>query len=98
MPQIIYSRQAENDLGRLFAFLEPKSADVALRATRKIAKAIGQLSNHPRLGRAAVFNTDYCELIVPWGRSAYIVLYEVKADIRILAIRHGREAGYAVLP
>jgi len=38
---------------------------------------------------------EFREFIVPFGSSAYIIMYRVEPGlVAILAIRHAREAGY----
>ncbi len=38
---------------------------------------------------------DYREWLIPFGQAGYLVLYRLDGDcVVLLAIRHGREAGY----
>jgi len=54
------------------------------------------LDAHPEVGRA-VAGSPLRELIISHGKSGYVALYEhsrVQNAVRVVAIRHQREAGY----
>jgi plasmid stabilization system protein ParE len=66
----------------------------AARAVATILAAADGLSLFPNRGRAAL-EDGYRELPVKYSGSGYLVLYQVKPDIvRIIRVRHMREAGY----
>ena len=95
MAQIRFARRAQADLERLFEFLASREPRRAREAIRAIFEAIGILQNHPLVGRA--LDRDLRELVISRGRSGYVALYryvERRDLVRVLAIRHQREAGY----
>ena len=54
------------------------------------------LAAHPEMGRPSEdMPPEFREGVIRFGDGAYIVLYRYDGDlIAILAVRHGREAGY----
>lgn len=97
------TRDAESDLERLFDFLVerelardggdlnlPEQAMVALRA------GIATLKSSPFTCRKAGDSPFLRELIVPFGRSGYVALFEIENDstVTVIAIRHQREDDY----
>ena len=96
MPRITWSRLAYVDMARLHAFLAPKSEIAASRAIRAIHQGVKPLAKHPEIGRM-VDNVppEIREWVIEFGQGAYIVRYEYDGKrVIILAIRHGREAGF----
>ena len=91
--KLIVSRQAVADLQRLHAFLVDKNPAVAQRVIAVLDAAIQSLEHFPDRGRPANI-TGLRELIVPFGRSAYVLRYAHLAEADetvILRIWHGRE-------
>jgi plasmid stabilization system protein ParE len=91
--KLIVSRPAQADLERLRAFLADKNPDAAQRAVGALTRAIRSLETFPDRGRPSAF-LGARELVVPFGRSAYIVRYAHMPDteeVVILRIWHGRE-------
>lgn len=84
------------DVDRLYRFLARKSQDAASRAVREIRQSIPQLGRHPEMGRPIQeLPPEFREWIIEFGQSAYVALYRYDGkEVVILAIRHGREAGY----
>jgi plasmid stabilization system protein ParE len=97
------TRDAESDLDRLFDFLVerelardggdldlPEQAMVALHA------GIATLKSSPFTCRKAVDSPFLRELIVSFGRSGYVALFEIENDstVTVVAIRHQREDDY----
>lgn len=96
MARLSYSETALSDLERLAAFLLEADPVAAAATASLIEEAVQVLRNHPLIGRRV--NDVLRELIISRGRSGYVVLYRIdtKADVvRLLTIRHQREAGYA---
>lgn len=95
MAQVVYSQAALDDFERIVEFMlraEPQSAAPVLH---RIRSAVEILSSHPFIGRRVL--GELRELPVSHGRSGYLVLYRVDAAldvVRVLRIRHQREAGY----
>ena len=82
---------AERDLSRLVAFLSEKSPQAADHAASVLASAIRSLDRFSERGRRGPAE-GLRELIVPFGRDAYIVQYRVEPALVIVArIFHGRE-------
>jgi plasmid stabilization system protein ParE len=96
MSQIVYSEQARLDLNRLFIFLAEKEMVVAQRAMLEIDTSISkQLSQNPKICREIGFGLR--ELIIDFGKSGYIALFDYKQEkdiVEILAIRHQLENNY----
>lgn len=96
MPRVKWSHPAYLDLVRLHAFLAPKSREAAYRAIRAIQQGVKLLGKHPEIGRLVEdMPPEIREWIIEFGQGAYIARYEYDGkQIVVLAIRHGREAGY----
>ena len=97
MARLIYTAHALADLERLTDFLLETDPDAALRTAELIEEAVNILKHHPLVGRP--IDQDLHELVISRGRTGYVALYshEEREDcILILAVRHQREAGYAL--
>ena len=95
MAQVIYSAEALADLERIVEFLLETSPDSAGAALHQIRTGVEILASHPRIGRRV--DSHRRELVISHGASGYLALYrhELRRDlIRILRVRHQREAGY----
>ena len=91
--KLIVSPDAITDLDRLRAFLADKNPAASQRAVAAIMTAIQSLDMFPDRGRPTGI-AGVRELIVPFGRSAYVLRYShiPHADeVLILRIWHGRE-------
>ena len=96
------TRDAESDLERLFDFLVerelardgdlylPDQAMVALRA------GIATLKSSPFTCRKAGDSPFLRELIIPFGGSGYVALFEIENDstVAVAAVRHQLEDDY----
>ena len=97
-----FSAEAEEDLERLFDFLlesarSVEDLDVAQAAIHAIrAAALNQLAVSPFSFRKAGRSPTRRELIIPFGTSGYVALYEVASPstVIVLAVRHQREEDY----
>ena len=103
MFQVVFSPEAEADLERLFdhAFVRELNSpagdlDVPMRAIEAIRQACRFLSISPFSCRKSADSPFARELIVPFGASGYVVLYEIRANSRVHigAVRHQRESDY----
>lgn len=95
MAQIIYSDAAFTDFERIIQFLLESLPEQAAEALDNIRSAIGILASHPLIGRR--IDANIRELVNSRGVSGYVALYRFDASldvVRILRIRHQREAGY----
>jgi plasmid stabilization system protein ParE len=94
--KLVGSEAALADLRRLYEFLAVRNKDAAKRAIQTVRLGVKMLARHPQAGR--IFdpsNTYVGEIVVPFGQSAYVVLYRATGEeLVLLAVRHGREAAY----
>jgi plasmid stabilization system protein ParE len=84
------------DLERIFGFHLEQDLGWALGQIEKIRSAIMILAEHPRIGRP-VEGTELRELVISVGKAGYVALYQydgLDEKVRVLAMRHQREAGY----
>jgi len=98
-----FSAAAGEDLERLFDFIlqrELESAagnlDIPDRALQAIKEGIGFLRSSPFACRKAGESPFIRELVITFGRSGYVALYEIVDDSTVIigAIRHQREDDY----
>ncbi len=96
MPRLKWSLHAQRDVIRLHDFLFPKSPDAAKRAIKAIRQGVKILAGHPEIGRPVdELPPEFREWVIEFGQGAYVVLYRFDGrEVVLLAIRHGREAGY----
>jgi len=82
-------------VARLHAFLAPKSRDAAQRAVKAV-RGVKALAKHPQSGRPVEeLPPEFREWVIEFGHGAYVALYHYDGkQIVMLAVRHGREAGY----
>ena len=95
MAQVIFSAEALADLERLAEFLAEQAPDSAPGMLERVIDAAAILENHPLVGRRA--EGEFRELVISRGNSGYLCLYvfdDAGDVVRILRIRHQREAGY----
>lgn len=95
MARIVYAREALEDFDRIIEHLLETSPDTAAATLRRIRKAVEILADHPLIGRKA--DEERRELVISRGTSGYLALYRFDSAygvVRILRIRHQREAGY----
>lgn len=92
---ILFDEGALTDLERIFAFNLEMGPERALAEIEKIRSAVMILEEHPRIGRLA--RGEIRELVISVARVGYVALYqyeELDHLVRVLAVRHQREAGY----
>ena len=97
------TREAEADLDRLFDFvldreLARDGGDLSLaeQALAAIRAGFATLKASPFTCRKAGQSPFLRELIIPFGRSGYVALFEIEgaADVVITAVRHQLEDDY----
>jgi plasmid stabilization system protein ParE len=93
------SDAAQEDIERLHDFLSNIDIRLADKAIGEILKGYDFLKIFPQSCRLASFNepgSTYRELIVNFGKSGYLVLFEINDEntLTIIAVRHQRESGY----
>jgi plasmid stabilization system protein ParE len=97
------TRQAAEDLEQLFDFVLERElqrndgdldlADLALQA---IQHGIATLRTSPFTCRKASQNPFLRELMIPFGRTGYVALFEIvdSENVVVAAVRHQREDDY----
>jgi len=97
------TRGAAADLDRLFDFLLERElsrdgGDLGLptQAIAALRSGIAALTASPFTCRKAGQSPFLRELIVPFGRSGYVALFEIEddANVAVLAVRHQLEDDY----
>ena len=94
---IVFAEEALADLERIFEFNFERDPATALDHVAKVRSAVLILEDHPEIGRPAGKGASLRELIISHGKSGYLALYEYSPAerlVRVLAVRHQREAGY----
>jgi addiction module RelE/StbE family toxin len=95
LAQVVFSAAALDDLDRLHAFLLEAVPEHAQRLIGEVLQGFAVLEAHPRIGRRTTAGLR--ELVISQGRSGYLALYrhdEARDLVRVLRVRHQREAGY----
>lgn len=95
MARVTYSTEALQDLERVVEFLLETSPRSAAAALAQIMSAVDVLAAHPRIGRRV--RGQLRELVISYGSSGYLALYRFDVApgiVRVVRVRHQREAGY----
>lgn len=100
--RVTFTRQAEEDLERLFDHLLDSALDAddlqdAVDTLEELrAMAIGALSRTPFIYRRSAASALMRELVLPLRTTGYVVLFEVVNEslVSIVAVRHQREDDY----
>lgn len=101
--EVVFTAQAREDLHRLYGHLLDRAQtvedlDLAKRALLAIESAVDvHLSQTPFIYRKAARGSSLRrELIIPFGASGYVALYEIAQPGRVvvLAVRHQLEEDY----
>jgi plasmid stabilization system protein ParE len=101
--KIRLTRDAEADLDRLFDFLLERElsrdgGDLSLptQAIAALQSGIATLKTSPFTCRKAGQSPFLRELVIPFGRSGYLALFEIEDDsnVAVLAVRHQLEDDY----
>jgi plasmid stabilization system protein ParE len=100
--EVVFSPEADDNLARLFDFLLDRAetaedltlADEAIQAIR--SALTNQLAASPYSFRKTGPRSTRRELIIPFGATGYVALYEIAGRTRVvvLAVRHQREEDY----
>jgi len=97
---VIFSEAAARDLEELFEFAlqreldsETGDLDIPARALQAIKDGIGFLETSPFACRKAGGSPFLRELLIPFGRSGYVALFEIvdQTTVVVGAVRHQRE-------
>jgi plasmid stabilization system protein ParE len=101
--RVLLTRDAEADLDRLFDFLldrelNREGGDLALpgQAIAALRGGIATLKMSPFTCRKAAQSPFLRELLVPFGRSGYVALFEIEdeSNVAVVAVRHHLEDDY----
>ncbi|PIV87930.1 MAG: plasmid stabilization protein [Hydrogenophilales bacterium CG17_big_fil_post_rev_8_21_14_2_50_63_12] len=95
--QVGFVPRAADDLQRLLDFLAEQDLPAAEHARAAIPQAISLLQSFPFACRKALpVNPFLRELVIEFGRSGYVALYEIEASetVTVLAVRHLREEDF----
>lgn len=95
MARLIYSESAFADFERIFDFYAETHPALAAEVVSLIEEGVQTLERHPLIGRSA--ESDMRELMISYGKTGFVALYDFLPQhdlVRILALRHQREAGY----
>jgi plasmid stabilization system protein ParE len=97
--RVRFTREAEDDLVRLYAFLLDRAdGDWALpeSAITAIKSALKVLEFSPFTCRKVTESPFLRELIIPFGGTGYVALFEIDDEktVSVLAVRHQREEDY----
>ncbi len=98
--RVRFTAEAEADLVRLYEFILARDETdwaVANRALEAIRNAVRSLEFSPFAYRKATPGNPFLrELVIPFGASGYVALFEIDDDktVSILAVRHQREDDY----
>ena len=97
--KVRFTPEAEEDMLRLFDFLLEQYVAAAEKARGAVAKAVEWLEVFPFSCRKALGgdgNPFLRELIIPYGASGYVALFEIenRDTVTLLALRHQREEDY----
>lgn len=101
--QVVFTRDAEEDLERLFDHLLQRELDsptgdfeIAGRAVQAIRQACALLAFNPFTCRKAGASPFVRELVIPFGATGYLALFEIRdaTTVYIGAVRHQRESDY----
>ena len=98
---VFLTREAREDLRRLEDFLVEMALrhgdfDIPARAVDAIRNEMRVLETNPYTCRKVSSNPFERELIIPFGGSGYVALFEIIGDDEVLvaALRHQREDDY----
>ncbi|MDQ8188483.1 type II toxin-antitoxin system RelE/ParE family toxin [Pelagicoccus sp. SDUM812002] len=90
--KLVWLKETEDDIERLFAFLYEKSPDAATKAIESILEKSEMLREFPELGPLMQDESGRRELIIPFGAGAYVLRYYILKDtVAIVRVWHSRE-------
>ncbi len=101
--QVIYSPEAVEDLERLFDHVLARELnsptgdlDIPARAIEAIERSSQLLAHSPFSCRKVGDNPFVRELIIPFGGTGYVALFEIRDTLQVIigAVRHQYESDY----
>ena len=101
MYTVLLTDEALEDLQRIERFLielalQHGDYDLPVRAVQAISREIRILETNPYTCRKAGSNAMERELVIPFGTTGFVALFEILSDreVAVAAIRHQREDDY----
>ena len=97
MSRLIVTSGAAQGLERCRQFLAQKSPAASRRAAQAIVRQFELLTTQPGIGRPLEDEPNLREMIIAFGDSGYVALYQYDQQsdtVLILAFRLQKEAGY----
>ena len=94
--RVVFSEAAALDLEQLFDFALQRELDIPQRALQAIKDSLAFLATSPFACRKARISSFVRELIIPFGHTGYVALFEIVDSNTVIigAIRHQREDDY----
>ncbi len=100
--RVRFTREALDDLERLYDFVLERELNrggdlvAAERALEAIENGLAALSFSPFTCRKAADDPFLRELVIPFGSSGYVALFEIEGNDSVVigAVRHQREDDY----
>ncbi len=90
--KLVWLKESEEDIQRLFDFLFEKSPEAADKAIGSILEKSELLREVPEIGHLMQDDTGRRELIIPFGAGAYVLRYYILKDcVAIVRVWHSRE-------
>lgn len=94
---VAFDGDALSDLERIVEFNLARAPGSEADHVVAIRTALEMLALHPEIGRPIGGASTLRELIISSGKTGYVALYEFSDGeglVRVVAVRHQREAGY----
>jgi plasmid stabilization system protein ParE len=99
--RVVLTHNARDDLERLERFLVERALergdfDLPERAVQAILDELRVIETNPYTCRKVSSNPRERELVIPFGGSGYVALFEIisDAEVAVTALRHQREDDY----
>ena len=90
--KLVWLKESEEDIQRLFEFLFEKSPEAAGKAIESILEKSEILGDFPELGHLMQDDSGRRELVIPFGAGAYVLRYYLLKDcVAIVRVWHSRE-------
>ena len=90
-----WSEEALDDLARRLDSMTERSTSASVRAGAAIVDAADNLAAFPNIGRVYPRDPAQRELLVPFGKGGYSLLYRLEGTaILIVGVKHQLEASY----
>jgi plasmid stabilization system protein ParE len=92
MVQVVWLKEAQADVERLFLFLKGKNSKVAHNILALFKKGSEMLATFPEFGTLMDDDTKRRELFLRFGSGAYILRYQIDGDkVVMIRVWHSKE-------